>query len=186
MKIIEKLIKRASHKALGDLADDENYIFLRKNYLFKEISAEAFLFIMTRLVERRYNQDELIFKQDNLGICLFILKKGSIDIYLRTSDNDKLNYAKVREGAVFGEMSLVSSTYRTATAKAAENDTILLTLSTFDLNALSDQFPKDGLSMLKGITNTISENLIKTTKKLRNAKNEIDELKEKLEKYERG
>ena len=68
IKIIEKLIKRASHKALGDLADDENYIFARKNYLFKEISAEAFIFVMTRLVERRYSQDELIFKQGKVWI----------------------------------------------------------------------------------------------------------------------
>ena len=186
MKIIEKLIKRASHKALGDLADDENYIFARKNYLFKEISAEAFIFVMTRLVERRYSQDELIFKQGNLGISLFLVKQGTVDIYVRTTENDHISFAVVEEGGVFGEMSLISSSYRTATAKADDNDTVLLTLSTFDINALADLYPEDGLNILKGITNTISENLIRTTKKLRSAEIKIQSLQEKLEKHERG
>jgi len=185
MKIFEKLIQRASHKALGDLADDENYSFVRKNYLFKELSAEAFIFIMNRIVERRYNHDELIFKQDNLGICLFIVKKGTIDVYLRTGENEKIVYASVKEGALFGEMSIISGTYRNATAKAVENDTILLTLSTFDIEALSGQFPKDGLKILKGITDTIAENLIKTTKNLRITELENRALKEKIATYEK-
>jgi CRP-like cAMP-binding protein len=186
MKIFEKLIRRASHKALGDLGEDENYLFLRKNYLFKELSAEAFLFIMKRLVERRYTHDELIFKQDNLGICLFVVKQGSIEIYIRPGENEKIVYATVKEGGLFGEMSLISASYRTATAKAAENDTILLTLSTFDIEALSDQFPKDGFKILKGITDTVAENLMDTTKNLRSAEMEIRTLNEKLAKYERG
>ncbi len=185
MKIFEKLIQRASHKALGDLAEDENYLFVRKNYLFKEISAEAVLFIMQRLVERRYTADELVFKQDNLGICLFIVKQGCIEIYLRTADNEKIVYTTVSVGGLFGEMSLISATYRTATAKAVENDTILLTLSTFDIDALTAQYPKEGMKILKGITDTIADNLISTTKRLRTTELENRKLQEKLAKYER-
>ena len=185
MRIFEKIIQRASHKALGDLADEENYHFVRKNYLFKELSAEAFIFIMKRIVERRYHQDELIFKQDNLGIRLFIVKKGAIDVYLRTGENEKIVYATAREGALFGEMSIISGTYRTATAKSVENDTILLTLSTFDIEALSEQYPRDGLKILKGITDTIAENLIKTTKRLRATELENRALKERISEYEK-
>ncbi len=185
MKIFEKLIQRASLKALGDLADDENYLFVRKNYLFNDLSAEAFLFIMKRLVERRYNKEELIFKQDNLGICLFIVKKGKIEIYISVDSEQKIVYASVDEGGIFGEMSLVTASYRTATAKATDNDTILLTLSTFDLQALSDQFPKDGLRILKGITDTVSDNLIETTKNLRRVELENREMRERLSKYEK-
>ena len=184
MKILEKLIQRASHKALGALADDKNYRFVRNSYLFKELSPEAFLFVMNRIVERRYNHDELIFKQDNLGICLFIVKQGTIDVYLREGENEKIVYATLGEGDLFGEMSIVSATYRTATAKAVENDTILLTLSTFDVEALSDQYPRDGLKILKGITDTITSNLIKATKRLRTTELELRALKEKLAKYE--
>ena len=185
MKIFQKLIQRASHKALGDLAEDENYRFVRNSYLFEELSPEAFLFVMKRIVERRFSQDELIFKQDNLGICVFIVKKGTIDIYLREGENEKIVYATLGEGALFGEMSIISATYRTATAKAVKNDTILLTLSTFDIEALSYQYPRDGLKILKGITDTIADNLIKATKRLRTTELELRALKEKLAKHEK-
>jgi CRP-like cAMP-binding protein len=168
-ELFQRLIRRASRKALGNLADDEQFLFLRKNYLFKDLTEEAFLFILEHLVERRYSQDDLVFKQDNLGICLFIVQQGAVEIYLRTGQQDKLVYATVGEGALFGEMSLISATYRTATAKAAENDTVLLALSTFDLDSLQERFPQDAMKMLKGITDTIADNLILTTKRLRSA-----------------
>ncbi len=186
MKIFDKLIERASRRALGDFVKDDNYRFLRQNYLFKNLSAEAILFIMSRLVERRYNHDELIFKQDNLGICLFIVKQGKVEIYIRYEDQDKIVYAEALTGELFGEMSMISTGYRTANAKAVENDTILLALSTFDIEVLNNQFPRDGLKVLKGITDTIAENLIKTTRNYRASRHEIKMLQDKLAKYERG
>lgn len=184
MGLLKKLIRRASLKALSYLENNENYQFLKNSYLFENISTEASLFILKRLEERHYNKDEFIFKQDNPGISLFLIKKGSVEIYFRTENDEKIIYSNLEAGALFGEISIVSTSYRTASAKSTSNDTVLLTLSSFDIDDINKNFPGDGLQILKGITNTVIKTLITVTKNFRSAITTIDELKGKLEKYE--
>jgi CRP-like cAMP-binding protein len=186
MRILEKLVRKASHRALGELADDENYQFLRKHNLFRNLSADAFLFIMKRIVERRYNRGEVVFKQGNPGICLFLIKKGHVNVSNEVGPNDEPLSIVVREGALFGEMSVISLEARTMTATAAEPGTVLLALSTFDLEALSESYPKDAVSILKGITHTISCNLQETTARLKVAEAQAEELRKQLDDHDNG
>jgi hypothetical protein len=78
----------------------------------------------------------------------------------------------------------VTNGYRTTTARALENDTILLTLTKFDLDELNDYHPADSLRVLNAITATICENLAESTRQLRQACEEVRGLKERLAKYE--
>ena len=165
MKLFQNLLRNASHRALGKLADDENYQFLRRHRLFKDISAEAFLFIMNRIVERRYNLKELVFSEGNPGICLFVVKQGSVEVFTDVDDNLTI-HATVPEGGLFGEMSVISLSARTMAARAESQGTILLALSKFDLDALIERHPKDAINLVKGITDTIAGNLVTTTRKL--------------------
>ena len=181
MGIFKKIIQRATMRALNNLVSDEKLRFLRNNYLFNDLSDEAFLFIGKKIIERRYCKDELIFKQENPGVCLFIVKQGTVEIYLRSGEKKSV-YATLKEGSLFGEISVISKTYRTASAKALENDTVLLTISSFDLNDMEKLYPKEGLKVLKAITETIVDNLVETSKRFQEAQIEIDELKAKLEK----
>lgn len=180
MKLFAKLIKKASHRALGQYTDDENYTFLRQHELFKDLTAEAFLFIMSRIVERRYSQGEIIFKQDNPGICLFIVKHGKVEVFSVISEKEESVQAIVKRGSIFGEMSIISLTARSMSARAQEHGTVLLAISAFDLSALSDRYPRDATVILKGITETICHNLVRTTHKLKKAQEEIECLKERL------
>jgi CRP-like cAMP-binding protein len=175
MKVFERFLRNASHRALGKLADDENYIFLREHKLFKNVSAEAFLFIMNRIIERRYNLNERIFSQGNPGICLFVVKQGSVEVFTE-QDGDVIVPATVPEGGLFGEMSVISLSARTMAARAAKQGTILLALSKFDLDALTERHPRDAINMICGITDTIARNLVATTKKLESVSCELEQL----------
>jgi CRP/FNR family transcriptional regulator, cyclic AMP receptor protein len=184
MNPLNFLIRRAHRKALRAMSGNENYRFLRNCYLFSNIADDSLLFIIQRILVRRYSQDELVFKQDNPGICLFIVKKGSVEIYLRRADKEKVALRVVKEGGVFGEISLLSSTSRMATAKTLENDTVLLTLSYLDLKEIDTQFPQASLKILRNIMDTIVANLEETNRRLRMQDIEIQELKRKLAKHE--
>ncbi|MFT5130364.1 MAG: CRP-like cAMP-binding protein [Rhodothermales bacterium] len=171
-------------RALRKVANDPIVRFLRENSVFELVSDEGFYFLMERLNERRYSQDELIFKQDNLGICLFIVRQGAVEMTVQNARGERIRCNTARVGSIIGEMSLVTNGYRTTTARALENDTILLTLTKFDLDELNDYHPADSLRVLNAITATICENLAESTRQLRQACEEVRGLKERLAKYE--
>ena len=127
-KIWDKLIKRASLKALDNLTEDNNYEFIRNSNLFKDLSAEAFLFVMKSIMERSYNQGEYIFREGNPGICLFVVKEGRVEVFTESQDGkDRAIYDIQEEGQVFGEISIVTTAYRTSSARALDHDTIIFT-----------------------------------------------------------
>ncbi len=186
LKFWDKLIKRASMRALDNLADDANYLLVRQNPRFKNLSPEAFLLVMKSLMERRFNKNELIFQEGNPGICMFLIKSGRVEIFSRDKERDQEDtvYTVLDKGALFGEISIVSMSYRTSSARAIEHDTVLLTLSTYDLEQLLEQYPRDGLIVLRGITDSIISHLITTDQALRETQAQVKALKEKLAKYE--
>lgn len=184
MNIIKKIVHHTTVRTLKKMANEENYRFLRENSLFLNLSEEAYLFLMKRVVERYYAKGELIFKQENPGVCLFLVKKGSVEIYFREDNDDKTVYAVAQPGSLFGELSVIFAYERTATAKAVENNTVLLALSSFDFQELNAHLPQDGTKILKGVLHTVVTNLIKTTKKYQETNHQTNELTRKLEKYE--
>ncbi|RMD75914.1 MAG: hypothetical protein D6820_13710 [Lentisphaerae bacterium] len=56
----------------------------------------------------------------------------------------------------------------------------MLTLSTYDLDALFRNYPQDGLLILRGLTDSIVYHLMKTNQQLQEAKSQIAALKQKL------
>ena len=180
----DKLIRRASLKALNNLTDDNNYEFIRSNKLFTDLSAEALVFILKALLERHYNQGEVIFHEGNPGVCMFIVKSGRVETYSESEKDEDDNeiFAIAEEGDVFGEISVITTAYRTSSAKALDHDTILLTISSFDIEQLMNRHPKDGLKVLRALTNSITDHLSRNNQQLREASNELKLLKEKYEK----
>ena len=130
---------------------------------------------MNRIVERRYNLKELVFSEGNPGICLFVVKQGAVEVFTEI-DEDLTIHATVPEGGLFGEMSVISLSSRSMAARAETQGTILLALSKFDLDALSERHPKDAIHLVKGITDTIAANLVTTTRKLNEIQQAYDEL----------
>jgi CRP-like cAMP-binding protein len=171
-------------RALRKVANDPMVVFLRENSVFEDVSDEGFYFLLERFNERRYSQDELIFKQDNLGICLFIVQQGSVEMTVQNDRGERILCNQASAGSIIGEMSLVTDSSRCTTARAVENDTILLTLTKFDLKELNDYHPADSMHVLKAISVTICNNLRRSTSQLRQACDEIRSLEERLGKYE--
>jgi CRP/FNR family transcriptional regulator, cyclic AMP receptor protein len=177
---------RASRRQVPENGD-ENTPFLRQHPLFGDLTEDAFQFLLNHFIERRYNRHEVIFKQGNPGVCLFVVRKGAVQVYakLEGSDESASLHTELGEGGVFGEMSVISTSARTMSAKASEHGTVLLALATFDIEALNDLFPRDGLLVLRGITDTVCQHLAATTRRLEAAWHELETLREKLDIHER-
>lgn len=166
MNFFESLIQRASSRSLQRLYGESRYRFFSENPLFRDLSSQAQLFLTGRLIERHYSNQEIIFREGNLGICMFLIRQGSVELSFGNKGEDDVSYSVLSEGALFGEVATVSNNYRTASARAVENDTTLLLLTQFDLEDLNGRYPQDGIRLLRGITDSVIESLIATTKAL--------------------
>lgn len=187
MNLFEKLVKRAHLKELGNLMEDENYVFLRRHRLFSDLSPPALLMLHKRLVARRYSRHETIFAEGAPGICMFIVKTGRVEISARGGNGDDEPghvTAVINEGELFGELSLVSTTFRTNSARALEQGTDLLALSSYDIDAVNEHHPADGLLVLRGITESIARCLLDNDRRLRQAEAMVGELEERLTRHE--
>ncbi len=187
---IEKLLHRASLRARTNLDREEDYQFLKRHSLFQEFSPPAFVYFYKHLIERRYKRHELIFKEGNPGICLFIVKKGRVEIFTQEEEEEeevtsqRAVYTTLGEGTLFGELSLIAMSYRTSSARALEHGSQLLTLSLYDLKSLCDQYPRDGIKLMKVMAATLGNHLVEMDRRLGESLREIEQLKEKLAKHE--
>ena len=183
-KFLDWFSEAKSRTTLRRMETDDNFHFIRNNYLFEQFSPDAVAFILSHLIERRYNNDDLIFKEENPSICFFILKQGKAEIFVTPSSGVKIVYEPVDPGQLFGEVNVLSSSSRTASARALENDTVMLLMSTFDLEELCKAYPVDGLKLLRAISGRITDYLATTTRRLRVAQAELHELKQKLDSHD--
>ena len=111
--------------------EDHHQAILRKNILFETLNKSELHFINKTIHERNYHAEEVIFQQDSLGTGMYVIVKGSVDIFIKEMDPKQGNIHNVHvahliEEDFFGEMSLVEEdNRRTATAMAAENTTLI-------------------------------------------------------------
>jgi CRP/FNR family transcriptional regulator, cyclic AMP receptor protein len=100
---------------------------------FASYSEEIQQKIADKMIETPFQKDEVIIHEGTAGRRLYIIKKGSV----RVSKEGK-EIAVLKEGAFFGEISLITSEYRTATVQALE-DVDLIILTKEDFQALTEQ-----------------------------------------------
>lgn len=185
LKRIVSWFARAGTRIPESIASDPDFQFLQNNSLLSGLSPAAQLFLHTRVVQRRYSRREMIFRDQNPGVCLFIIRQGGVELFIEDEDDNHVQLAELAEGALFGEIASVSSFARTASARASKNDTLLLSISRFDLDDLNKSFPHDGLLLQRGMTLSVIESLIVTTNQLGAAQRNIEELRQQLARYEK-
>ena len=94
---------------------------------------------------------EQLFQAGEPGESLFIVRSGQIELYIKDTAGQKIVLTVAGVGDMFGEMSLLDSGARTATAVAIE-DTGLLILDHDDLLLLFQKNPDTALHLLAGMS----------------------------------
>jgi len=84
-----------------------------------------------------YVAGEFIFHEGDSGDCAYIIESGSVAIYMSTHGYEH-PIALVDRGEIFGEIALLDSKPRTATAKCVEK-TVLIPIQRKMVNALLDK-----------------------------------------------
>lgn len=146
--------------------DDASIVqILRKIPLFEHLTRRE-LRIVSKLVYRRnYHPDEQIFQINQPGAAMFIVKKGSINIVLPGEGDTETLLANLGQGTFFGELALLDSSPRSATAKAAEN-TEAIAFFRSEFNRLLNMYPAIGIKVMKKLALIIGQRLKATNEQL--------------------
>jgi uncharacterized membrane protein len=120
-------------------------------------------------------QGETLFQAGEPGESLFVVQSGEIELFIKDTAGQKIVLTVSSEGEVFGELSLLDSGPRTATALALV-DSELLVLDRGDLLLLFQKKPDAALHMLaamSGMTRKADELL--RTRVSRNVNEEVEQ-----------
>src|ERR1700752_5427336 len=99
----------------------------------------------------KLNAGYTLFHTGAPGESLFIVRSGSIELYIKDTAGQKIVLTIAEEGNLFGELSLLDSGPRTATAIAL-TDSELLVLDRDDLLLLFQKRPDAALNMLAAMS----------------------------------
>lgn len=142
---------------------------LNKSELSKDMSEQESRALAELAELRSYDKGTDIVKENSKSRDLYIIKKGrvSIRLMLPTEEGrDEIVY-QMRDNQIFGELSLVDGSPRSATVKAEEDVTVLR----YDFNKLSgllERFPRIGYLLMKNIAAIISARIRSTNLLWRN------------------
>lgn len=118
--------------------------------------------------------EETLFHAGEPGESLFVVRSGSIELYIKDTVGQKIVLTVAEAGDLFGELSLLDSGPRTATAVAL-SETELLVLDRDDLLLLFQKRPDAALHMLAAMsTMTRKADELLRTRVSRNVNEEIE------------
>ncbi|WP_038045682.1 Crp/Fnr family transcriptional regulator [Thermus caliditerrae] len=95
--------------------------------LFQDLSPEEARLARSYFQPLFYPKGKLVFEQGDLGQSLYLVERGRVRLYRTHLGGQEKTLGFLGPGGVFGEMSLLDASERSASA-VAEEDTLLLTL----------------------------------------------------------
>lgn len=128
--------------------------FLRSLDIFKDLRERELGYLVQALHSRTYREGEVVFVEGDIGRALFILEDGEVE--LTRAGGDALYTLK--PGEFFGEMALLESLPRSATATATARSHMHL-LYKSKLDALLNSEPRIGVTIMGHLARLLSARL---------------------------
>lgn len=147
--------------------------FLTNINMFELLDEDDRLALAKVIDELKVSEGQTLFQAGDPGDSLFIVQSGEIELFIKDTAGQKIVLATPSEGDMFGELAMLDSGPRTATAVALKESDVLV-LDRDDLVLLFQRKPESALHMLaalSGLTRKADELL--RTRVSRNLNEEI-------------
>lgn len=132
--------------------------FLRSLDIFKELHDRELGYLVSALHSRTYREGEVIFVEGDIGRALFVLETGAVELTRPSAGPRPEVLYQLKPGDFFGEMALLESLPRTATATATEKCRLHL-LYKSKLDALLHSEPRIGVTIMRHLARLLSARL---------------------------
>jgi CRP-like cAMP-binding protein len=139
--------------------------FLTSLEMFKNCSKEIMEKLFLLFKQQNYKEKSIIFPEGTVGKEIYIIYSGQVEIIKNYGKIDEKLLSILNEKELFGEMSLFSTTTRTASA-LSKTESIIFSINADDFNSVLKNFPNDGLKILEWLLLNMGLRLEQTSKEL--------------------
>jgi CRP/FNR family transcriptional regulator, cyclic AMP receptor protein len=148
--------------------------FLKQSDIFYQFTPTQLELVANICQETSYQKGDMIFKENTSSKELYVITQGEVDIVVdpmlvgaREDGNETRTIATLRRGQSFGEVALVDEGLRSASARAAQNDTRLLIIQRDKLIMLCDMYPPLGYRLMYNLAADLAMKIRNTDLRIR-------------------
>jgi CRP-like cAMP-binding protein len=150
---------------------------LKTNFLFQDLAVNELKMLEKIVNIRTYRPGEIVFRQGDVGVGMYIISKGTVNIYkeeiVPESGNPRTTHiTQLQEGDFFGDLALVEDNGRRSASAVAHQETNLIGFFKPDLIELANRNPTAGVKILMRLGEVLGSRLAQTTAKISELKNE--------------
>ncbi|MCX7679627.1 MAG: diguanylate cyclase [Spirochaetes bacterium] len=157
-KVFEQREAGGNGVRVAQAGSDELLNFLRKVGIFSALKLSELHLVAQRLQLCHFPRNTIIFKENQEGDELFIIKSGSTSVRICLHDGSEKEIALLKAGEFFGEMAIFENAPRSATCIAAE-DCEILCLKKDDFFDLMKRSPHAAISIMMSMLNKTTDRL---------------------------
>lgn len=121
----------------------EKVLILKSLSIFKDTPEHILADLAPLMQEEEYEQNTLIFKEGEIGDCMYIIHQGDVNIH-----KGGTTLAILKEKEVFGELSLLDAEVRSASA-TTDTDCVLFRIEQEPFYELLDNRPEVARGFIK-------------------------------------
>jgi diguanylate cyclase (GGDEF)-like protein len=153
---------------------------LRKASLFSSLDQDELALIARHSGYRSYDAGQVIFAQGSHREELFLIQDGTVAIRRRAEDESERDIARFVGGEVFGEMDLLDTVPRTASAVAEGPAKLLVFPDGIEFARLLDQNPETFAHILRKVLGEIARRIRAIDKLVSEKTPWVEDLKRQL------
>jgi CRP/FNR family transcriptional regulator, cyclic AMP receptor protein len=151
---------------------------LGENYLFESLTKNELRFVKELVHARNYRPGEIIFRQGEIGVGMYVIASGSVDILVEDIPVDRpekqtVFVTRLGPGDFFGELSLVEDNGRRTATAISSVETKLIGFFKPDLMEIVERNPSTGVKIVTRLAEILGKRLKETTMKVTELKREI-------------
>lgn len=175
--IWENIFKRSDRGK--DLA-----VVLSENYIFETLSKAEIKFVKEMVHVRNYRPGEVVFRQGEIGVGMYIIANGSVDVLVEdipadTPEKQTVFVTRLTTADFFGELSLVEENGRRTATAVASVETTLVGFFKPDLMEIVERNPSTGVKIVLRLAEVLGKRLKETTIKVTELKREVRRFSER-------
>jgi len=151
---------------------------LSENYLFETLTKAELRFVKEMVHVRNYRPGEVVFRQGEIGVGMYLIASGSVDVLVEDVNGDQpesqaIFVTRLAAGDFFGELSLVEENGRRTAMAVASVESTLIGFFKPDLMEIIDRNPSTGVKIVLRLAEVLGKRLKETTSKVTELKREV-------------
>lgn len=132
----------------------KKFNFMKKLEFFKMLNKNALWPLASIATLRNYSPDEILIAEGSDPVGIFILEKGTVQVFKTMKDGSEFNVTELGAGQIIGEIAVIDKLKTTASVRAIEPIECIF-ISEWDFNTQIHSYPEIALQLLPVLASRI-------------------------------